>query len=51
MTASKPNLGGLSSCVKHYVKNLGVVFDEHVKSYRQINSVVKSSFFSVAAPV
>ncbi len=46
MTAAEPNLGGLSSCVKHYVKNLGVVFDEHLKFDRQINSVVKSSFFS-----
>ncbi len=47
MTAAKPNLGGLSSCVKHYVKNLGVVFDEHLKFDRQINSVVKSSFFQL----
>ncbi len=45
MTAAEPNLGGLSSCVKHYVKNLGVVFDEHLKFDRQINSVVKSVFF------
>ncbi len=47
MTAAAPNLGGLSSCVKHYVKNLGVVFDEHLKFDRQINSVVKSSFFQL----
>ncbi len=47
MTAAEPNLGGLSSCVKHYVKNLGVVFDEHLKFDRQINSVVKSSFFQL----
>ncbi len=47
MTAAEPNLGGLSSCVKHYVKNLGVVFDEHFKFDRQINSVVKSSFFQL----
>ncbi len=47
MTAAEPNLGGLSSCVKHYVKNLGVVFDEHLKFDRQIYSVVKSSFFQL----
>ncbi len=47
ITAAEPNLGGLSSCVKHYVKNLGVVFDEHLRFDRQINSVVKSSFFQL----
>ncbi len=47
MTAAEPNLGGLSSCVKHYVKNVGVVFEEHLKFDRQINSVVKSSFFQL----
>ncbi len=47
MTAAERNLGGLSSCVKHYVKNLGVVFNEHLKFDRQINSVVKSSFFQL----
>lgn len=44
---ANPNLGGLSSCVKQYVKNLGVVFDEHLKFDRQTNSVVKSSFFQL----
>ncbi len=29
------------------MKNLGVVFDEHLKFDRQINSVVKSSFFQL----
>ncbi|KAI2649140.1 hypothetical protein H4Q32_020355 [Labeo rohita] len=47
LTVPNPNLGGLSSCVKQYVKNLGVVFDEHLRFDRQINSVVKTSFFQL----
>ncbi|KAI2647433.1 DNA mismatch repair protein MSH3 [Labeo rohita] len=47
LTVPNPNLGGLSSCVKQYVKKLGVVFDEHLRFDRQINSVVKTSFFQL----
>lgn len=47
LTAPNPNLDGLFSCVKQCVKHLGVVFDEHLKFNRQINSVVKSSFFQL----
>ncbi len=43
----KLNLVGLSSAVKPWVKNLGVVFDESLKFNRQINYVVKSCFFQL----
>ncbi len=44
----KINLGGLSSAVKQWVKNLGVVFDESLKFDRQINYVMKSCFFQLS---
>lgn len=46
-TIPKVNFGGLSSCVKPWVRNLGVVFDETLKFERQINLVVKSCFFQL----
>lgn len=47
VTSTIPNLGELSPYVKQHVKNLGVVFDEQMKFDRQINTVVKSSFFQL----
>ncbi len=43
----KLNLGGLSSAMKLWVKNLGVVFDGSLKFDRQINYVVKSCFLQL----
>lgn len=39
------NLGLLALCNKTVVKNLGILFDKAFKFYKQINAVVKSSFF------
>ena len=39
------DLGNLSCLVKPHAKNLGVLFDTEFKLDRQVNSVVKSSFF------
>ncbi len=43
----KVNLGGLSSAVKPWVKNLAIVFDESLKFDRQIYYVVKSCLFQL----
>ncbi len=40
----KANLGDLTSSVKPWVKNLGVIFDDGLKFDKQINTVVKSCF-------
>lgn len=40
-------LGDLSSSVKPWLKNLGVVFDDSLKFDKQINTVVKSCFFQL----
>ncbi len=42
----KVNLGDLTSSVKPWVKNLGNIFDDGLKFDKQINTVVKSCFFS-----
>ena len=39
------NLGNLSTLVKPYVKHLGVIFDPAFKFDKQVNAVVKASFF------
>jgi len=41
------NSGVLSSSVKSCLKNLGVLFDSALKFDRQINLVVKSSFYQL----
>ncbi len=41
------DLGELKPRVKPYVKNLGVILDCDFKFDKQINSVVKSSFFQL----
>ena len=41
------SLGNLSTLVKPYVKNLGVVFDPAFKFDKQVNAVVKASFFQL----
>ncbi len=41
------NLGVLAPYVKPYVKNLGVVLDSALRLDRQINQVVKSSFYQL----
>lgn len=46
-TIPKVNFGGLSSCVKPWVRNFGVGFDETLKFERQISLVVKSCFFQL----
>jgi len=46
-TTPKVLFDGLSSYVRPWVRNLGVVFDESLKFERQINSVVKSCFFQL----
>jgi len=46
-TTPKVPFDGLSSYVRPWVRNLGVVFDESLKFERQINSVVKSCFFQL----
>ncbi len=43
----KVNLGDLTSSVKPWVKNLGVIFDDGLKFDKQINTVVKSCFFQL----
>ncbi len=43
----KVNLGDLSSSVKPWVKNLGVIFDDGLTFDKQINTVVKSCFFQL----
>ncbi len=44
----KLDLGGMSQCLKSWVKNLGFIFDDGLKFDHQINSVVKTCFFSAA---
>lgn len=41
------NLGILTPYVKPYVKNLGVILDSGLKLDRQVNQVVKSSFYQL----
>ncbi len=44
----KVNLGNLTSSVKPWVKNMGVIFDDGLKLInKQINMVVKSCFFQL----
>ncbi len=43
----KLDLGGMSQCLKSWVKNLGFIFDDGLKFDRQINSVVKTCFFQL----
>ncbi len=40
-------LGNLSTLIKPHVKNLGVTFDSELKFDKQVNSVVKTSFFQL----
>ncbi len=44
----KVNLGDLTSSVKPWLKNLGVIFGDGLKFDKQINTVVKSYFFSAS---
>ena len=39
------NLGNLSTAVKPHAKNLGVLFDSAFKFDKQVNTIVKTSFF------
>ncbi len=41
------NLGVLAPYVKPYIKNLGVVLDSALKLGRQVNQIVKSSFYQL----
>ncbi len=41
------DLGEMSLCLKSWVRNLGIIFDDVLKFDRQINSVVKGSFFQL----
>ena len=41
------NLGNLSTLVKPYVKNRGAIFDPAFKFDKQVNAVVKASFFQL----
>ncbi|KAK0137231.1 hypothetical protein N1851_026575 [Merluccius polli] len=41
------SLGNLSTLVKPHVKNLGVIFESAFKFDKQVNSVVKASFFQL----
>ncbi len=41
------NLGVLAPYVRPYVKNLGVLLDSDLKLDRQVNQVVKSSFYQL----
>ena len=41
------SLGNLSTLVKPQVKNLGVIFDSAFKFDKQLNAVVKGSFFQL----
>ena len=41
------SLGNLSTLVKPQVKNLGVIFDSAFKFDKQVNAVVKASFFQL----
>ncbi len=43
----KTRLGHFSSCVKSHATNLGIVFDSELRFDRQINTVVKNSFFQL----
>lgn len=45
----KGNLGPLSPFIKSQVRNLGVLFDTELKFDKQINAVVKGSFFQLRA--
>ena len=45
ITQIKTDLGNLSVFVKPHAKNLGVLFDSAFKLDKQINAIVKSSFF------
>ena len=47
VTTLTNTLGNLSTLVKPYVKNLGVIFDPQFKFDRQVNSVVKACFFQL----
>lgn len=40
-------LGGMTLCLKSWVKKLGFIFEDCLKFDRQINSVVKSCFFQL----
>ena len=40
-------LGNLSTLVKAQVKNLGVIFDSVFKFHKQVNAVVKASFYQL----
>ncbi len=44
-----PNLGELSPYCKPVVRDLGVMLDSSLKFEKQINSVVKSAFFSLTS--
>ena len=46
-TEISSSLTSLSTFIKPYVKNLGVLFDSALKFDKQINSVVKGSFFQI----
>ena len=41
---SDGTLGPLASYSQSFVKNLGVIFDSSYKFYKQISSVIKTSF-------
>ena len=41
------NLGSLSTLVKPFTKNLGIIFDPQLNFDKQINAVVKSCFFQL----
>ena len=43
----KENLGSLTPFIKTQVKNLRVIFDTDLKFDKQINAVVKASFFQL----
>lgn len=47
VTSLTNSLGNLSTLVKPYVKNLGVIFDSQFIFDRQVNAVVKSCFFQI----